>query len=80
MRAWHRKVLVRLAAASAGSAFVLEGCDAQVRDTVLAGAEGATQTLFATFVQAFFESLTPKEDETGVSTVMIFGEQPFIAA
>lgn len=80
MRTLRRKTLVWLATASAGSAFVLEGCDPQVRDTVLSGAEGAAQTLFATFVQAFFESLTPKEDEVGPSTVMIFGEEAFAAA
>lgn len=81
MRAWHRKALIQLTALSAGgSVLVLEGCDAQVRDTVLAGAQGATQTLFQTFVQAFFESLTPKQDDTTTGTVKVFGEDTFIAA
>lgn len=80
MRAWHQKALVRLAALSAGSVFVLDGCDTQVRDTVLTGAQGAATTLFTTFVQAFFESLTPKQDDTTTGTVKVFGEDTFIAA
>jgi hypothetical protein len=36
---------------------------------VLGGVEGASQTLLSTFVQAFFESLTPKEDEDAATTI-----------
>ncbi|MBU0641235.1 MAG: hypothetical protein KKB50_20445 [Planctomycetes bacterium] len=50
-----------------GSLFVLEGCDPNVRDTILAGVESSATLLFTTFVQAFFESLTA--DEGTLSTV-----------
>jgi hypothetical protein len=70
MRSKLRRGCVWLAALSmGGSPFVLSGCDPQVRDTVLGGVQGASQTLLSTFVQAFFESLTPKEDEDAATTI-----------
>ena len=70
MRSMLRRGRVWLAAASIGAApYVLVGCDPQVRDTVLGGVEGASQTLLSTFVQAFFESLTPKEDDDAATTI-----------
>lgn len=58
--------LVSLAAG--GSGLVLSGCDVNVRDTVLAGVEGAAGTLLQTFITAFFQTLEEPE-ETGVGTV-----------
>ena len=58
-----------LSAASGGGLLVLEGCDANVRDTVLTGVESATTTLFTTFINAFFESVLTAEDEGTVTTV-----------
>lgn len=69
MRSKLRRGCVWLAAVSVGSPLVLSGCDPQVRDTVLGGVQGASQTLLSTFVQAFFESLTPKEDEDAATTI-----------
>jgi hypothetical protein len=58
-----------LSAVSGGSLLVLSGCDPTVRDTVLAGLQGATTTLVTTFIQAFFESVLAPEDEGTVTTV-----------
>jgi hypothetical protein len=69
MRSMLRRGRIWLAAASIGGPFVLVGCDPQVRDTVLTGVEGASQTLLSTFVQAFFESLTPKTDDGAATTI-----------
>jgi hypothetical protein len=55
-------------AAAGGSVLVLEGCDMNVRDTVLGGLEGASNALATTFIQAFFESLLT-QDEGGPATV-----------
>ncbi|MCA9245142.1 MAG: hypothetical protein KDA32_14380 [Phycisphaerales bacterium] len=51
-------------AMTAGSVFVLSGCDPNVRDTVLTGVEASTTTLFGTFLNAFFESLATQDDST----------------
>lgn len=59
---------------AAGSTFVLSGCDANVRDTVLAGVESASTVLTTTFLQAFFESLTPA-DEGAATVVKAFADQ-----
>ena len=69
MRSKLRRGLVWLAALSMGTPFILTGCDPQVRDTVLGGVQGASQTLLSTFVQAFFESLTPKDDDDAATTI-----------
>lgn len=48
-----------LVALTMGTSYqTLQGCDPAVRDTVLTGVEGAATGLAATFIQAFFESLT----------------------
>ncbi|MEP0848159.1 MAG: hypothetical protein HRF50_15220 [Phycisphaerae bacterium] len=59
--------------AAGGTAFVLEGCDPNVRDTVLGGVEGATTSLISTFIAAFFQSLAAEEDTT-VTTVKVLIE------
>lgn len=56
-----------------GGALVLQGCDPNVRDTILGGVEGATTGLTATFIQAFFESLAADEE---VATIVMATEQP----
>ncbi|MFQ5805723.1 MAG: hypothetical protein ACE5I3_04650 [Phycisphaerae bacterium] len=58
-----------LSAASGGTMLVLSGCDPNVRETVLAGVEGATTTLLTTFIRAFFETVLAPEDEGTVTTV-----------
>jgi len=75
-----RRLLLRgriwlVSAISGGSLFVLGGCDPNVRETVLAGVEGATTTLITTFIQAFFESVLAPEDEGTVTTVRAITEQ-----
>lgn len=55
-------------AMTAGSVFVLSGCDPNVRDTVLSGVEASTTTLFGTFLSAFFESFDEPAD-TGIQTI-----------
>ena len=50
---------------------VLEGCDADVRDTVLNGVEGAATGLLTTFISAFFQSLNdPEETATTVQAII----------
>ena len=62
-----------LTVATGGSVFVLEGCDPTVRDTILAGVEGAATTLFTTFVAAFFQTL--EQEEEAVTTVKAIIQQ-----
>ena len=70
MKKFLRRGRIWLVAASlGGTPLVLEGCDANVRDTVLTGVEGASTTLFTTFIQAFFQSLTEEEDPNSVTTI-----------
>jgi len=64
-----------LSAVSGGSLLVLGGCDPTVRETVLAGVEGATTTLLTTFIRAFFESVLTPEDEGVVTTVKAIVER-----
>lgn len=70
-------------ASTGGSLLVLEGCDPNVRDTVLGGVEGASQSLITTFIQAFFESLNEPEDGTTTTvkailpgSLPVFGQYP----
>ena len=63
-----------LATAAGGGLFVLGGCDPEVRDTMLAGAESAATTLMTTIISAFFESVLAVDDETA-TTVKAFIEQ-----
>lgn len=58
-----------LALATGGSALALEGCNANVRDTVLGGVEAATTGLITTFIQAFFETLADEPED--VTTVWV---------
>jgi hypothetical protein len=53
---------------TAGGLLVLSGCDPTVRDTVLAGVEGASTVLSTTFLQAFFESLVAQDE--GAATIV----------
>ena len=70
MQRWFlRGRIWMLTAVSGGGLFVLGGCDPTVRDTVLAGVESATTTLFTTFITAFFESVLTAGDDTTVTTV-----------
>ncbi|RMF79020.1 MAG: hypothetical protein D6744_09510, partial [Planctomycetota bacterium] len=63
-----------------GAAFVLSGCDANVRDTVLSGVETATTTLGVTFLQAFFESLMSQDEETATTVKAITEFAPGVFA
>ncbi len=47
--------------AAGGSLLVIDGCNPNVRDTVLAGVQSAATGLSTTFIQAFFEGL--EEDD-----------------
>jgi len=58
-------------AAAAGTTLVLSGCDPAVRDTVLAGVEGAATVLTDTFIRAFFESLS-SDGEEQATIVQVF--------
>jgi hypothetical protein len=53
-----------VAATIGGSVLVLQGCDPNVRSTVLSGVESASTTLFTTFIQGFFQSLQPQGQST----------------
>ncbi len=64
-----------LTAVSGGGLFVLSGCDPTVRDTVLAGVESATTTLFTTFITAFFETVLSTGDDSTVTTVKAIAER-----
>lgn len=74
MRGMFLRGKIWLLTAAAGGLFVLGGCDPNVRDTVLGGVEGATQTIVTTFISAFFESVLT-EDEGAASTVRVFAEK-----
>lgn len=72
MRGWMMRARVKiLALGAAGVTFVLSGCDASVRDTVLSGVEGAATTLVATFMQAFFETLLVEEETATVVRAVV---------
>lgn len=54
-----------------GTTLVLEGCDPNVRDTVLGGVEGAATSLFTTLISAFFQSLMSQEEETATTVKLL---------
>lgn len=59
--------IVTISATTIGSAFVLSGCDVDVRDTVLSGVNSAAAGLATTLIDAFFQSLqndVPEQDTT----------------
>ena len=68
MRGLFLRGKIWLLSAAAGGLFVMGGCDPNVRDTVLGGVEGATQTIITTFISAFFESV--QNDEEGAATTV----------
>jgi hypothetical protein len=53
----HRIMRTMAAIAIGGSAFQLSGCDQAVRDTILSGLEETSQTLSASLISAFFQTL-----------------------
>ena len=63
-------------AVATGGVFVLSGCDPNVRNTVLAGVEGATTTILTAFVQAFFQSLNDNNDNTPTTVQATFELTP----
>lgn len=70
MRAlWIRSRLWFLTVATGGGMFVLEGCDATVREQVLTGVGGAATGLATTFINAFFQGLINDASE-GDATVV----------
>jgi hypothetical protein len=60
-----RFVRAALALAIGGSAFQLSGCDPAVRDALLTGLEGTTQSLSSTLITAVFLSM---QDDDGSTT------------
>ena len=57
-RSFRQKIMRTVAAiAVGGSAFQLSGCDDAVRGTILSGLQSTTQTLSASLITAFFQSL-----------------------
>ncbi len=58
----QRLVRAAMALAIGGSAFQLSGCDPAVRDTLLTGLEGTTQSLSSALISAFFLSLEDNDD------------------
>ena len=70
MRNWfNRGKLWLISSALGGSVFALEGCDPNVRDTVLSGVENAATTITSTVIQAFFESVIAPDDDSTITTV-----------
>jgi hypothetical protein len=67
MRNLLRRSRMLLISATLGGAFVLNGCDPTVRDTVLNGVGGAATGLANTFIQAFIESLIVQGQETATT-------------
>lgn len=67
---YNRRRLWKVSLVTAGSLFVLEGCDTSVRDTVLTGVGSAASSLASTFISAFIQSL--QADETDATTVRNF--------
>jgi hypothetical protein len=80
-----RAVLTRcrlwwLGVVTAGGAFVLAGCDPNVREGVLSGVGSAATGLATTFIDAFFQGLlndAAEEDATVVQAVQDFQPQIF---
>ncbi len=56
-----------MALAVGGSAFQLSGCDPEVRDALLVGLEGTTQSLSTALISAYFLTLQD-DDASGLST------------
>jgi hypothetical protein len=70
-----RAVLTRrwvwwLAIASSGGAFVLTGCDPNVREQVLTGVGDSATGLATTFIGAFFQALINDAQEQDQGTVV----------
>ncbi len=65
-----------LTVASGGGLFVLEGCDPDVRDTVLTGVGSAATGLAGTFINAFVQSLQADEEETAATVRAIIEHVP----
>lgn len=65
-----RKRFARFAVATAvgGSVFQLSGCDPAVRDTLITGLEGTTQSLSSALISAFFLTLDDGSSSTGLTT------------
>ena len=64
-----RIVRAALALAIGGSAFQLSGCDPAVRNALLTGLEGTTQSLSTTLITAVFLSLqNDSSSTTGLTT------------
>jgi len=75
-RLFQRAQMRWLMIATGGGLFVLEGCDTTVRDTILAGVEGAATTLLSTFISAFFQTLQPAEEEAATTVKAIIEQLP----
>ena len=58
---YNRKVLVMVAAGAALVQLNFNGCNPQLRDTLLSGVETSLIGLVSTFIQAFFTSLSSQQ-------------------
>ncbi len=75
MRAFYIRSRLWFLTVASGGAFVLTGCDPNVREQVLTGVEGAATQLATTFVQAFFLGLLNQAVEDGATVVKAVVEQ-----
>ena len=64
-----------LSVAAGGGMFILEGCDATVRDDVLAGVGTAATGLATTFINAFFQGLINEGTDDAATVVRAVVEQ-----
>ncbi len=72
----HRSRVWVLTVGMAGGVFVLESCDATVRDTVLTGVGSAATGLASTFIQAFIQSLQAQDQTTTTMRVNLHDLPP----
>ncbi len=64
----QRFLRAAIAVAMGGSAFQLSGCEPAVRDTLLTGLEGTSQSLSSALISSFFLSLHDDDDSSDGST------------
>lgn len=81
MRAFYiRSRLWLLTVASGGGLFLLDGCDPNVRDTMLTGVGSAATGLATTFIQAFIQSLMSEEEGAAATVKAIIEQAPRLFA
>lgn len=71
MRRLLNRGRIGVLAVGVGSLMALQGCQTDVRDTVLGGVNAAATSLATTFINAFFLSIQT-QDEGAPTTVQVF--------